>query len=79
MPDISELQTAHDQAAEAIGTFEAEWAAVSDEWDARRRAVNDAYREADAALQAARREETQALEQIITPEGVTSGDTGEVG
>lgn len=78
--DLSELQVAHDSAAEAIGAFEADWASVETEWSEKRRAVNDAYREAFAALEAAKREESTAAAQSIEPEGVVSDATsGQVG
>jgi len=51
--ELAELQAQHDAAAEAIGAFEAEYAVVETEWKAKRVAVNDAYRKADAALQSA--------------------------
>lgn len=50
----SDLQVAHDAAAEAIGAFETEWAQIEAEWDAKRREVNDLYRSAAAALEADR-------------------------
>lgn len=51
---LADLQRNHDERAEAIGAFEAEWAAVDAEWHDKRVAVNTAYKEAAAALEAER-------------------------
>lgn len=88
--DLTELQAERDAAAEAVGAFEAEWAPVDAEWRDKRRAVNLAYQEAEARLQAAiasdadeqtlTTEDVATLDQVITPEGVAAGAAaGEVG
>lgn len=70
--DLSELQAAHDRAAEAIGTFEAEWAAVDAEWSQKRRDVNDAYKAAFAELEAAKVQGAAGVPQVIEPDGVVA-------
>lgn len=78
--ELLELQAAHDAAADAIGAFEAEWAAVDAEWSEKRREVNDAYRAAFAELEAAKAAEASEVPQVIEPDGVASdAATGQVG
>lgn len=52
VPDVNALAAARDTAAEAIGTFEAEYAENEACWKQRRIDVNQAYQAADAAWQA---------------------------
>lgn len=80
MPALAKLQAAHDKAAKAVGVFERDWAKVEAEWSARRREVNDAYREAFAELEAAKREDATGVGQTIEPDGVAADATsGQVG
>lgn len=88
--DLNELQAAHDAAADAITQFETDYTISAAEWKARRKAVNDAYREADAALQvvlaqaarlsAARNTLEAAGAQVIMPNGLgTESPAPEIG
>lgn len=72
MTDLAQLQADHDEKAAAIGVFESEYAVADAEWKARRIAVNTAYRDADAALQAEQNKATTLVVEASTRAAVAA-------